>query len=253
MKNVILARIAAGSFAIASLFFVFSFFFGEFEVAITQDMANEKVSERLPYSKQSSFMKKQWDVNVPSLAITFVPSAILIAGNANGGTENNRFQTDFGASGGLAYRDGKIFADIIHIEMSEIKTKDGENLALKAAKKGLDVIEALGLSKGGDADAVAGMISGNINKAVSGSVKALLQRVPVYELPDSVMGGLARAAVSDIEVRGEEVIVHLSLWQFSKSVLIMLAAMAVSLILVFLLASMGGVGLAAIIGMGLVS
>jgi hypothetical protein len=55
-----------------------------------------------------------------------------------------------------------------------------------------------------------------VNSMVQKSAEFTLQRMPVYKLPDTFKGQMARMFLSSVEVKDQTIIAHLSFWQFTK-------------------------------------
>lgn len=248
------ARIALAALAALLVFTVVSFFAGEMTIEITEKQINDQVEARLPFQKSDKMLGVAWDAEIPELAITFSEQALTVEGKARGGTEKHRFQTDLSTTGDLVYRDGELFYAAENVELSEVQTESGDNLAATVAEKGIGLLKGLGVGDSeGDPDVIGSAIEGSINKMVAATARELLSRVPVYTLPDSALGGVAKAAVSGIKIADDKAIVTLSLWQLTKVMWGMILAMVATVCLIFGLASMGGWGIMALIGMGAMS
>lgn len=56
-----------------------------------------------------------------------------------------------------------------------------------------------------------------INSMVQKSAELTLERVPVYTMPDTLKGTMARMFLKSVEVKDQTIIAHLSFWQFTKT------------------------------------
>ncbi len=59
-----------------------------------------------------------------------------------------------------------------------------------------------------------------VNSMVQKSAEVTLEHMPVYKMPDTFKGNVARMFLKSVEVKDQTIIAHLSFWQFTKMLML---------------------------------
>ena len=210
-----LFSLAAGAWAI----------YGKNEISMSQAQIQEMIAKQLPMEK--------YGVTISNARLDLSGSQIGVTVNA----EAANFTADGRTRGSLRYdaMKGSFYFVPSELELTNLASSEGESVADKVTGLIDRWVDSEKVQQ--NADVIAGKANELAHSAVLKTSSWALDRIPVYTLPDDFKGNAARMFLTDVEVRGDTIVAHLSFWQFTKMValyavvFVIALAMAVALVL----------------------
>jgi len=186
--------------------------FGLHDVKLTQQELQQKIDVKMPHTTKHgvTVSSVQLDLSGDQLGLVITASA-------------KKLKTDFVITaqtrGTLVYNnlDGTFHFKPAELKLVDVKT-NGESVSTRLNRfvdKWVDSPKILDAR-----DDLVASAAELVNSAVQKSAEIALERTPVYKMPDTFKGTVARMFLESVEVENETVIAHLSFWQFTKIMLL---------------------------------
>jgi len=186
--------------------------FGLHEVKMTQAEVQQKIDLKMPYTTKNgvTVSSVQLDLSGDKIGLVIVASATKL------GTE---FIVTAQTKGTLTYdnMDGTFHFKPDELKLVDVKT-NGESVANRVDR----LVEKWVTSKKvlDNKDEVVKAAAEMVNSMVQKSAEMTLERVPVYTMPDTFKGNVARMFLKSVEVKDQTIVAHLSFWQFTKMLML---------------------------------
>lgn len=204
-------KIAWGVIVVAFLFGIAGVawnVFGLHDVKMTQQEIQQRIDLKMPHTTKHG-------VTVSSVQLDLTGDKIGLIIEASATKLKTNFVIKAETHGTLTYSnlDGTFHFKPDVLKVLDVRT-NGESVATRFNRfvdKWVDSPKILE-----NKDELAAMVSDLVNDAVHKSAVIALERVPVYKMPDTFKGQIARMFLKDVEVKQQTIIAHLSFWQFTK-------------------------------------
>lgn len=199
-------------FAVIALGGAYWTFFGTHQIALTQAELQSKIDAKMPFTTKGgvTISNVELDLSDDKLGLVVKASA-------------TKFKTEYAigarTKGDLRY-DGLRGAFYFHpdtLKVTQIEA-NGKSVSDKLGgliDKWVDSKKILDNKK-----ELMAWAEEFAQSQLQNSAEYALTRVPVYTLPDDLKGTVVKAFLTDLEVKNGTVIAHLSLWQFTKWVVV---------------------------------
>ncbi len=186
--------------------------FGLHEVKMTQSELQQKIDLKMPHMTKNgvTVSSVQLDLTGDKIGLVIVASA-------------TKLKTDFvvkaETKGTLTYNnmDGTFHFKPDELKLVDVKT-NGESVANRVDR----LVEKWVTSKKvlDNKDEVTKAAADLVNSMVQKSAEVTLEHIPVYKMPDTFKGNVARMFLKSVEVKDQTIIAHLSFWQFTKMLML---------------------------------
>jgi len=202
-----------------------------FDKVLTQSQLQHKIDEKLHFTAKT--------VTVENVQLNLADDKINLTFDASTIKFKSHYAVSAATTGKLRYDSGQgaFFFTPEKLALSNFTVNDN---VVGAKAEGL-VDRLLGDSKLAERkDAFKESAHTVVENAVQEGAQMVLERIPVYTLKDDIKGTIIRMSLTGVEVRDNTLIAHISIWQFTMSVLMFGLVLALSLIIAIgLLASPG--------------
>ncbi len=225
-----IARIALGVLIAVSLFGFYWNFFGVHEIRMPQAELQQKIDAKLPYVTKSGITvsNAKLDLSDNKVGIEVVASVTNSAGPVS--VLNGEYRATAGTRGNLRY-DSAGGSFYFHPQELTIDRLDRNGKTVFDKKVAGKVGSVIGQWTGANVNALAQRFQG----VMQGAAESVLDRTPVYTLPDSMKGRVVRSVLTSVEVKDGTVIAHISLWQLTYTVIGYALAFVITVVLLLLL------------------
>lgn len=185
--------------------------FGLHEVRLTQQQLQQKIDVKMPHTTKHG-------VTVSSVHIDLTGDQIGLVFVASAQKMGTDFTITAQTRGTLVYNnlDGTFHFKPDQLKLVDVKT-NGESVATRFNRFVERHVESQRILD--HKDALVASAAELVNSLVQKSAELALERVPVYKMPDTFKGNIARMFLESVEVQNQTVIAHLSFWQFTKIML----------------------------------
>ena len=217
-----LIKAVIASFVAVSLVGIFMTIGHIEDVTISEKMIQEKISENIPIEKNG--------IKVSDLTLYLENKEIQLFVNAEGSKFKQTFTLQASAKGVPSYSEGSFYFTPSALEIKSFKVNGG-NLAEKTSRFISKWVDAPKINDNKDeiGETLESWAIGSVEKTAAFA----LQRIPVYTLPDDFKGNFARIALESVEVEGNNLVAHLSVWKIGKTIFfflfILLAAVGLTI------------------------
>ncbi|MBI2633580.1 MAG: DUF1439 domain-containing protein [Parcubacteria group bacterium] len=220
---------------------IFGIIFGIYaiqDITITEQEIKNRVSEKIPIEKNG--------ITLTSLNIDFKNTSLNLTAHFNGKKWNQEFTAIVSAQGVPFYDNGEgaFYFKPENITIQAITIKE-ETVSTKVKKFIDKFVDSLKINK--NADAIGTKSEKWFNVSVENTAAMALQNIPIYKLPHTAKGITVRMFLKAVEIRNGNLILHLSVWQFTKTVLLSIVTFLISIAIAFVLLQNPGWGAASFI------
>jgi hypothetical protein len=200
--------------------------FNDHPITITEQFMQEKINAMLPIEKQKLLMV----VNVEKVDIRLGDGRIYANYEVSAKSNKGKDLVSLTAltSGDLVYRSGAFYLDHSDFEMKDLEFGNKDflssttgainDLIPKRFKDKLTINED--------------NIEAKLLEGIESLAEKSLDRFPVYKFKDNFSGLVIRAAIKGIIIQPGVLLVEVSFWNLTKTVLMLVAAFIISLIIV---------------------
>lgn len=186
--------------------------FGLHEVKLTQQELQQRIDVKMPHTTKNG-------VTVSAVHLDLTGDRIGLIFTATAKKMGTEFTITAQTRGTLVYNnlEGTFRFKPEELQLVDVKT-NGESVATRFNRfvdKWVDSPKILDRK-----DELAASASELVNSLIQKGAEMTLERVPVYKMPDTFKGNIARMFLESVEVQNQTVIAHLSFWQFTKIMLL---------------------------------
>lgn len=224
--------------SLAFLVFAVLLVFGNYTFVMTESQIQEKVDAKLPMRNAAG------NVEVTEATVTLGDDNLTVFLVMNGERFRQKFDLVAQSTGKPYYSSGEFFFKAEKVEIKEFSFRAGSltEKIRRAGERYVDGPRARQFVK----DAAPKVEAWAKERAERGAVFAL-ERIPVYRITSKTKWGpVIRSTLEKVDVKGNELHIHLSVWQLTLNVLLVLAIAIVCLI--FAIGLMRGGSTVAVIG-----
>lgn len=191
------------------------------DITLTEAQIQERIDAKLPLVKN--------EITIQRMRVQFLNGSLVVMPEIEGKKWKQEFLISVKANG-VPYYDGPkgvFYFRPQTIEVTNLKIK-GEAVSEKT-KRFIDrFIDSPNINRNKD------VIGAKVEEWVHGSIESMttgtLKRVPIYTLPDTLKGNLVRILLKSVEINDSTLILHLSVWQFTKIVMLYIAFFLIAII-----------------------
>lgn len=186
--------------------------FGLHEVKMGQAEVQQKIDVKMPFTTKK-------DVVIHSVALDLTGDKIGLVIVASAKKMKTEFVVKAETKGTLTYNnlDGTFHFKPDELKLVDVKT-NGESVATRLDNFVEKWVSSPKVLANKDELVKAG--AELVNSMVQKSAEFTLERMPVYKLPETFKGQMARMFLSSVEVKDQTIIAHLSFWQFTKMMIL---------------------------------
>lgn len=204
-------------------------FFGVDKITMSQADLQARIDAKMPHTTEKG-------ITVSKVALDLAGDKIALNVSASAKKFNTEYGIDAATRGTLVYDGvrGAFFFKPDDVSIGKISA-NGASVGDKVNSfidKWIDSPKV-----NANKDEIAAAAEKWAQEAITSSASYVLNRVPVYTLPDDFKGSVVRILLKDVEVKGGNVIAHLSIWQatgwvlFYGVVFLLVCGLAVALVL----------------------
>jgi hypothetical protein len=218
--------------SLALLAFAVLLVFGNYTFVMTEAQLQEKIDAKLPMRNAAG------NVEVTEAKVSLGENDLTVFLVMNGERLRQKFDLVAQSTGRPYYSSGEFFFKAEKVEIKEFSFRDGSltDKIRRAGERYIDGPRARRFVK----DAAPKVEAWVKERAERGAVYAL-ERIPIYRITEKTKWGpVIRATLEKVEVKGNELHIHLSVWQLTLNVLIVLAIAVV--VLIFAIGLLRGAG-----------
>lgn len=187
-------------------------FFGVDSITMTQADLQQRIDAKMPHTtaKGITVSKVNLDLGGDKIALNISASATKF---------NTEYGIDASTRGTLIYDGsrGAFFFKPDNVKVGKISA-NGASVGEKVNKLIDKWVDSPKINA--NKDEIAAAAEAWAQEAITSSAAYVLNKVPVYTLPDNFKGNVVRMLLKDVEVKNGTVIAHLSIWQFTGWVLL---------------------------------
>jgi hypothetical protein len=206
------------------------------EIKLTQEEVQGRINTKLPLEKNGMVLS--------NLQVNFENQFLGVKATFQGSKWGQEFNIDVDIHGMPYYEkiDGAFHFRADKVAVSKITFK-GDKVSTKVEKFVDKYVDSPKLNQ--NASEIGNKIEDWINRSIESTTIFVLQRIPIYTLPDTLKGNVVRMSLQSVEINDSVLILHLSFWQFTKMVLIYIVIFVIALVVAFALVVNPEWGLAA--------
>jgi hypothetical protein len=196
--------------------------FGNYTYVMTEAELQEKIDAKLPIRNAAGNM----EVTEATVSLGENDLTVLLA--MNGERLRQKFDLVAQATGRPYYADGQFFFKAERVEIKEFSLRSGSfgEKIRGARERYLDGPRARQFMK-----SAAQKVEGWAKERAERAAVYALERIPVYRITSKTKWGpVIRSTLEQVEVKGNELHIHLSVWQLTLDVLLAVAGALVLLI-----------------------
>jgi hypothetical protein len=209
--------------SLAFLIFAVLLIFGNYTYVMTEAQIQEKIDAKLPMRNAAG------NIEVTEAKVSLGENNLTVFLVMEGERFRQKFDLVAQSTGEPYYSSGEFFFKAEKVEIKEFRFREGSltEKIRRAGERYIDGPRARQFVK----DAAPKVEAWVKERAERAAVFAL-QRIPVYRITSKTKWGpIIRATLEKVEVKGNELHIHLSVWQLTLNVLVVLAIAVVCLML----------------------
>lgn len=209
-----IARIVLGTLAAVTLFGFYWTFFGVHEIRMPQADLQQKIDAKLPHTTKNGITVSAARLDLADNKVGINVHASMTNSAGPVALLKGEYKVDGGTRGDLRYDSarGSFYFHPDKVDINRVQL-NGKTVFDKqvASKVGSVVGKWTGANVNG--------LGQKLQDGMQSAAESVLDHTPVYTLPDTMKGWVARSSLTKVEVRDGAVIAHISLWQLTYSAL----------------------------------
>lgn len=190
------------------------------DITLTEREVQSKINDKLPFERNG--------ITLNSLRVNLENNSLNVVASFEGKKWGQEFNATINTAGVPYYNnlDGTFYFRPDKITVRDIKVK-GEAISTKVEKF---IDKYAGSSK---INQNTGEVGTKVEDWVNGSIESttifILQRIPIYTLPDTLKGNTVKILLKSVEINEDSFTLHLSFWQFTKMVMLYVVIFIIAL------------------------
>lgn len=188
-------------------------------IRISQKQIQNIVNQKLPFQNKSKYAQ----IEIKTINVTFAEKNIIINFKGNAKALKQTIYFDIYTQGKLIYQNGAFYFNLMKFDPENINLQGFDFKEKEIAPKFLKRKVSLKISRE--------MIESSIKTAIVTASSWYLNNHPVYKLPQNIESNAVRMLLTTVEVNKQEIVAHISFWNFTKYVTIYLVCFVLAIIL----------------------
>lgn len=204
------------------------------DITLSKQEVQNKIDGKLPLEKNDMVLK--------NLQVNLATNSLSLAANFEGKKWGQEFNASINAIGTPYYNniDGTFHFRPSQITVVKIEIK-GEAVSTKIKKFIDKYVDSSKINQ--NANDIGLKVEEWVKEPIENSTVLVLQRIPVYTLPDTLKGNAVRMFLKSVEINDDGLTLHLSFWQFTKMIILYALIFLIALVTAFALTMNPGWGL----------